>query len=55
MTVQPDEIVQAKLEVLIMPNGELICLGKRVGWFKDFSKFLSEPKDITGQLIKGEA
>lgn len=41
---QPEEMTLAKLEVLIMPNGEIICRGVTVGWYKDLKKFLSEPK-----------
>lgn len=53
MTKQPTEMTIAKLEVLIMPNGEILSLGKRVGYFKEFAKSLSDPKDaITNQPIK---
>lgn len=44
MEQQPQDITIAKLEVVIMPNGEIICMGKRVGWFKDLKKYLSDPK-----------
>jgi hypothetical protein len=37
----PKEITIARLEVVIMPNGEIICLGKTVGWFKDLHKYLN--------------
>ncbi len=40
----PEEITIAKLTVLVMPNGEIICLGKRVGWFKDLKDYLTVPK-----------
>lgn len=36
----PKEITLGKLEVIIIPNGELLCLGKRIGWFKDFKDCL---------------
>ena len=39
--VQPKEIVAAKLEVVIMQNGEIICLGKTLGQFNDLKKYLS--------------
>ena len=32
----------AHLEVLIMPNGEIICLGKTIGWTDKLGKFLSD-------------
>lgn len=35
----------ANLEVLVMPTGEILCLGKTIGWVKQFSKVLT---------IKGE-
>jgi len=35
------------LEVVLMPNGEVICLGKTVGWFHDLSRFLT-PKEVKG-------
>ena len=31
--VQGDGIEVRYLQVVLMPNGELICLGKTVGWF----------------------
>lgn len=52
MLNQPEEITLAKLEVVIMPNGEVICAGKRVNWFKNIKKYLSEPRSgITGEPI----
>ena len=55
MTKQPKEIIIAKLEVVVMPNGEIICMGKTVGWFKDLAKYLSQPKDgITGEPVNEE-
>jgi len=44
MEKQPKDITLAKLQVIIMPNGEIICLGKVVGKFKNLKKYLSEPK-----------
>jgi hypothetical protein len=54
MNKQPEGIISAKLEVVVMPNGEVICLGKSVGWFKDLGKYLSEPRDMSGNLITEE-
>ena len=54
MIKQPDEITLAKLEVIVMPNGEVMCLGGRIGWFEKLGKYLSEPKDMTGQPVKEE-
>lgn len=37
---QPESITVCKLEVVLMPNGEVIHQGKTIGWFKDCKKFL---------------
>ena len=39
---QPDEITVCWLNVVVMPNGEVICRGKTVGWFKDLGKYLKK-------------
>lgn len=39
----PEQIILATLEVVVVPNGEIICQGTTVGWFRDLSKYL-EPK-----------
>lgn len=36
----PKEITVCKLEVIVMPQGEVICLGKTVGWFKELGPYL---------------
>lgn len=41
MQEAPKEITSAKLGVVIMPNGEVICLGKTVGWFEELKDYLS--------------
>lgn len=45
MEKQPEEITVCQLEVVVMPNGEVICLGKTVGWFKELGKFLKPATD----------
>ncbi len=40
MNKQPKEITMCKLEVVLMPQGEIICMGKTIGWFKEFKKHL---------------
>ena len=40
----PKEITFSKLEVVVMPQGEIICGGKTLGWFKDFKEYLEEVK-----------
>jgi len=42
MEEQPKRIIACKLEVVLMPNGEVICIGKTVGWFRDLKKYLSK-------------
>lgn len=32
MTKAPGEITVCHLEVVVMPNGEVICAGKTLGW-----------------------
>lgn len=41
MEKAPEEITVCNLEVVVMPNGEVICLGKTVGWVKELGKFLT--------------
>ncbi len=38
----PSGITSINLEALLMPNGEIICLGKTLGWFKDLGKFITK-------------
>lgn len=40
----PDEITLADLECVVMPNGEVICLGKTLGRVGDFGGYL-RPQD----------
>ena len=41
MEKQPEKITLCTLEVVLMPNGEIICLGERIGWFKNLKKYLA--------------
>ena len=36
----PEKISLCKLQVILMPNGEILSMGKTIGWFKDFKKYL---------------
>lgn len=36
----PDELTIMHLEVLVMPNGEILCHGKTIGWVKDLGVYL---------------
>ena len=42
ITTQPEEITLALLEVVIMPNGELIHQGESLGWFDKMKDYLWE-------------
>jgi hypothetical protein len=41
MMQTPDAITPALLDVVVMPNGEVICLGKTVGWTQTHGKHLT--------------
>jgi len=44
MEKQPEEITLCQLDCVLMPQGEIICNGKTIGWFKDFSPHLRNAK-----------
>lgn len=35
-----DKISTCLLQVVLMPNGEIICKGKTIGWFDNLKEFL---------------
>lgn len=41
METQPEDMTVCNLECLLMPNGEIILLGKTIGWFDDVKKYLT--------------
>lgn len=41
----PNTITVCQLEVLLMPNGEILCLGKTLGWFDKLKEYLKEPNE----------
>ena len=41
-----EEMTICNLEVLVMPNGEILCLGKTIGWFGVFKDFLTPKTPI---------
>ena len=45
MKVQPKEITLCKLDCVLMPQGEVICKGKTVGWFRDLKSELHPDSD----------
>lgn len=52
----PEEITLAKLDVLVMPNGEILCAGKTLAWVRsdpEIAKQLSDFRSgITGEKIE---
>lgn len=53
MMKNPEQITQAYLTVVVMPQGEIICAGKTIGWVNsDLGIYLHHLKDgITGEDI----
>lgn len=45
MDKAPDKITLCSLEVVVMPQGEIICLGKSIGFVREFGKYLTEKED----------
>jgi len=41
---QPEEITVVEVDAVLMPNGEVICLGKTIGFFKELQKYLTIKK-----------
>ena len=44
MTDNPKTIMIAKLEVVVMPTGEIICAGNTVGYVKELGKYISDER-----------
>jgi hypothetical protein len=40
----PDMPTIYNLEVVVMPNGEILCAGRSIGWASKVSQFLTEKK-----------
>lgn len=47
MEKQPTEISVCKLECIVMPNGEIISLGKTIGSFDEYKDVLEFVKEVT--------
>lgn len=45
MMGKPDRITLAALEVVVMPNGEVICNGQTLGWVSTLGKYLTAAGD----------
>jgi hypothetical protein len=46
MNTLPTHITLCTLELVVMPNGELICNGKTVGWFQELKEYLQEVTQV---------
>ncbi len=53
MDKNPENIMLAKLAVVVMPNGEIICLGNTVGWVDKLGKYLSDVKTGVQYEVSG--
>ena len=42
MKNQPEGITLCRVECVLMPQGEIICNGKTIGWFKDLKPYLEK-------------
>lgn len=49
----PHEITVANLDCVVMPNGEVICLGKTLGWVEDFGEHLRPRSGESGIKVVG--
>lgn len=54
MDKQPDGITVCTLNCVLMPQGEIICLGKSIGWFKDFKNEIDGVSNVDGSPFKTE-
>jgi len=51
MKKQPNQIVVCKLSCVTMPNGDVICLGKKIGNFNNLKDQLELVSDAAGKPI----
>jgi hypothetical protein len=42
MMTTPNAITIARLEVVVMPNGEVICAGRSLGWVGQLGPYLTQ-------------
>lgn len=42
MTTSPENPTLADLEVVVMPNGEILCAGKSIGYLSKLGRFVTE-------------
>lgn len=46
MMKAPKEITVARLECVVMPNGEIICKGTTIGWVSALGKYLTPVPEV---------
>lgn len=52
MKYQEDTIRPAKLNVIVMPNGEILCVGKSIGWMDEKAPSFSDKDRELGHYIE---
>ena len=50
MKTVPEGITTCRLQCILMPQGEIICNGKTIGWFKDMKPYLKTEEQYDGLL-----
>ena len=46
MEKQPKTLTLCTLACVLMPNGEIICMGKSIGWFKSHKAVLKKAPEV---------
>jgi len=49
---QEGTIRPAELSVIVMPNGEILCAGKSIGWYDEKAPSFSDENRKLGHYIK---
>lgn len=53
MKKPPRDITICNIECLVMPNGEVIILGKTIGWVDKLGKYITPIRNgVTGEPVK---
>jgi hypothetical protein len=40
MEEKPETITVCELECMVLPNGEILCKGKTIGYFEEYKEYL---------------
>ncbi len=48
----PERITVCRLQCVLMPQGEVICEGKTIEWFKDLKRHLETETEANSKLRK---